>query len=201
MRLGRSRRRSTVATVSIHVRDVAQLLNSLDPSPFWDRDLDRDAARYIEDEFTDRLRADRWHLHIYARQGIAAATDLPAAIGRYYARLAASVRMQLHEEMRVGQIALGAGLAVFAICMSLRGLLRNAWTAMPTAIDEGLIVLGWIALWRPIEVLAYGWVPLYRRRRLYSRLAAVHVTVKEEAAGSTPPIGADTIAGSTSAVS
>jgi hypothetical protein len=30
------------ATVSVHVRDFAQLFNSLDPSPFWDRDLDRD---------------------------------------------------------------------------------------------------------------------------------------------------------------
>jgi hypothetical protein len=45
-----ARHRVGSATVNIHVRDVAQLFNSLDPSPFWDRDLDRDAATFIEEE-------------------------------------------------------------------------------------------------------------------------------------------------------
>ena len=37
------------AAVNIHVRDLTQLLNSLDPSPFWDRDLDPIAAEFIEE--------------------------------------------------------------------------------------------------------------------------------------------------------
>jgi hypothetical protein len=37
--------------------------------------------------------------------------------------------------------------------------------------------LAWIALWRPLEVLLYEWVPLYRRRRLYERLARLRVFV------------------------
>jgi hypothetical protein len=31
----------SVAPVRIHILELAQLYNSLDPSPFWDRDLDR----------------------------------------------------------------------------------------------------------------------------------------------------------------
>ena len=41
--------------------------------------------------------------------------------------------------------------------------------------DEGLIILAWLALWRPAEAVAYEWVPLYRRRRLYDRLATIRV--------------------------
>ena len=39
VRLGHRRRRraGNPALVNIHIRDLAQLFNSLDPSPFWDR--------------------------------------------------------------------------------------------------------------------------------------------------------------------
>jgi hypothetical protein len=46
------------ATVNIHVRDLSQMFNSLDPSPFWDRDLDRAAAEFIEEEFSEKAAAD-----------------------------------------------------------------------------------------------------------------------------------------------
>ncbi len=180
MRLFKSKSRGTSASVSIHVRDLGQMFNSFDPSPFWDRDLDRDAAGFIEDEFRDKRSADHWHLHVYAYGGAASAADLQAAIERYYERLAASVRLELREQMRVGEIALLVGVAVFSICTSLRGILQSALHGLPRALDEGLIILAWIALWRPLEALAYGWVPLFRRRRLYGRLARVQVSVRAE---------------------
>jgi hypothetical protein len=162
--------------VNIHVRDLAQLFNSFDPSPFWDRDLDREAAGFIEDEFSDKRGADHWSLHVYAHEGVASAADLRAAIERYYQRLAASALLKLREQMRVGEIALLAGAAVFSICISLQSVLHG----LPRGLDEGLIVLAWVALWRPIEILAYGWVPLHRKRRLYRRLARVQVSVRVE---------------------
>jgi hypothetical protein len=170
------RKHHDTATVNIHVRDLAQMFNSLDPSPFWDRDLDQQAAGFIEGEFSDRLRTDRWLLHVHAHEGTATAADLQAALERYYERLVASTRLSLREQTRVGEIALIAGVAVFSLCISLESALR----ALPRALDEGLIVLAWIALWRPIEMLAYGWVPLYRRRRLYDRLRRMRVSVSME---------------------
>ncbi|MGC2462340.1 MAG: hypothetical protein WA446_15430 [Steroidobacteraceae bacterium] len=182
MRPRRTARHGGTASVSIHVRDLAQMFNSLDPSPFWDRDLDREAAEFIEDEFSEKRAADQWHLHIHAHEGAASATDIQAAIEHYYERLANSVRLGLREQARIGELALLVGVAVFSICISLRGLLETALHGLPRGLDEGLIVLGWIALWRPIEVLAYGWVPLYRKRRLYQRLARIRVSVRCEPA-------------------
>ena len=182
MRLHKSKKHGTSATVNIHVRDLAQMFNSFDPSPFWDRDLDREAAEFIEDEFSDKRSADRWHLHVYARERLASAGDLRAAVTRYYTRMATAMQMRLREQLRVGEIALLAGVGIFTLCISLRGILASAIHLLPVAVDQGLIVLAWIALWRPIEVLAYGWVPLYRKLKLYKRLAAMQVTVREEAA-------------------
>jgi len=179
-------RAASAASVSIHVRDVAQMFNSLDPSPFWDRDLDRDAAEFIEEEFSEKLSAQSWHLHVHAHDGAALAADLQAAVEHYYERLAGSARYRLRDQMRVAQVALLGGVAIFLLSMTLRGVLRGMLQgSAPRMLDEGLIIIAWLALWRPVESLLYGWVPLYRKRRLYERLAAVRVSVRAEPAHAT----------------
>ncbi|MDP4361090.1 hypothetical protein QR510_31140, partial [Escherichia coli] len=44
--------------------------------------------------------------------------------------------------------------------------------------NEGLIILGWVANWRPVEIFLYEWWPLARRQNLYTRLADATVEVK-----------------------
>ena len=172
------RHRGGTATVNIHVRELAQLFNSLDPSPFWDRDLDRDAATFIEEEFSDKRAAGEWHLHVHVHEGNAPAADLQQAIENYYGRLAGTARRELREHLLLGQLALLGGIAIFMLSMGARQLLQGTLGELPRILDEGLIILAWLALWRPAEMLAYEWVPLHRKRRLYNRLAGIRVSVR-----------------------
>ena len=175
-----ARRGSAAGTVRVHVRSLAKLFNSLDPSPFWDRDLDPTAAQFIEDEFREKLAAHTWHLDVHTLEEAGLAADLQAAVEHYYDRLAASTRLRLHENLRVTELALLGGIAIFLACMMARQLLSGVLQGVPRFLNEGLIVLAWLALWRPTEALVYGWVPLYRKRRLYQRLAGIRVTVRSE---------------------
>ena len=174
----RTQRSGTSATVSIHVRDVAQMFNSLDPSPFWDRDLDKDAAQFIEEEFGEKLSAGVWHLHVHTQEGAMLESDLQAAVEHYYERLVNSARLRLRDQMRIARIALLAGLGIFLASMSARGILKGLFHQVPQMLDEGFIILAWLALWRPAEMLLYEWVPLSRTRRLYQRLAGTRVQVR-----------------------
>lgn len=171
---------SNSATVSIHVREPAQLFNSLDPSPFWDRDLDRDAAGFIEDEFDEKHAAASWHLNVHVSHGAAVAADVQQAIESYYERLTASTRRQLREQLRLAGFALLVGIGLFLVCMGLRQFLQGALPETSWVIDEGLVILTWLVLWRPTETIAYEWIPLYRRRRLYERLARIRVSIRKE---------------------
>jgi hypothetical protein len=172
------RRAAGTATVSVHVRQLAQLFNSLDPSPFWDRDLDRSAADFIEDEFRDKQSAELWHLHVFVHEGDTSASDLQTAVESYYGRLANSARLALREHLWMGQLALLGGVAIFLLSMGIRGVLSGTLGHLPPILDEGLIILAWLALWRPAEALIYGWVPFYRNRRLFERLAGMRVSVR-----------------------
>jgi hypothetical protein len=173
-----AQRAGGTATVSVHVRELAQLFNSLDPAPFWDRDLDRAAAEFIEDEFRDKQSADVWHLHVHVLEGDTSATDLQRAIESYYGRMANSARLAMREHLRLGRIALGGGLGIFLLSMGARDILGRLLGHLPVMLDQGLIVLAWLALWRPAEALIYGWVPFYRNRRLFERLAGIKVFVR-----------------------
>ncbi len=185
-RRDRAHRGSSAATVTIHVRNLAQLFNSLDPAPFWDRDLDRTAAEFIEGEFSDKRSADIWHLHVYATEGAQLAADLQAAVEHYYERLATSASLQLRDSHRIGGLTLLAGITIFLLCTTAQQLLRGLLKDVPAILDQGLIILAWLALWRPAEAIVYDWIPIYRKRRLYQRLAGIRVTVRQDTAA--PPV-------------
>jgi hypothetical protein len=169
------------AAVNIHIRELSQLFNSLDPSPFWDRDLDRDAAEFIEEEFSQKRSAETWNLYIHAHQGGASPTDLQTAIENYYGRMASAARRELREHTRSSEWTLLAGTLVFLLSMGLRSMLGGLLGTLPQIFDEGLIILAWLALWRPAEMLLYGWMPLRRKEQLYERLARIRVFVRPDA--------------------
>ena len=45
-------------------------------------------------------------------------------------------------------------------------------------VEESLLILGWVANWRPLEIFLYDWWPLVRRRDLYRRLSEAGVETK-----------------------
>ena len=180
LRHGRRRRPGSSAPVNIHIRDFSQLFNSLDPSPFWDRDLDREAAEFIEEEFSERLSAETWNLYVHTRDGGGSPPDLQTALENYYGRMASSAHRALREHLWSSEWTLVAGVIVFLFSMGVRSMLGGLLVTLPQILDEGLIILAWLALWRPAEMLLYGWMPLRRKERLYERLARIRVFVRRD---------------------
>lgn len=44
--------------------------------------------------------------------------------------------------------------------------------------EESLLILGWVANWRPLEIFLYDWWPLAQRRDLYRQLSLAAVEPK-----------------------
>ena len=76
-------------------------------------------------------------------------------------------------------MSLAIGIMFLIACLVLRRAL--VIRSLPTdraVIGEGLLILGWVAMWRPVEVLLDDWWPLARRRALLRRLAAIPIEVR-----------------------
>ena len=68
------------------------------------------------------------------------------------------------------------GLAVLGTTLLVRALLGNPGNSQVlTAIREGLLIVGWVAMWRPIEVLLFERVENHQNMALFDRLSHIEV--------------------------
>jgi hypothetical protein len=87
----------------------------------------------------------------------------------------------LRVEFERGRVSLTIGLAFLAACTGLREVLSIALpdNVFLRGLNEGLLIVGWVAMWRPLEIYLYDWWPHRRRRRLFERLARIDIEVRK----------------------
>jgi len=80
---------------------------------------------------------------------------------------------------RDGRIALATGIAFLFCCVLLRELAFSFGSgAVSDIIGEGMLIIGWVAMWRPLEIFLYEWVPVRRRCRILAKLSKMPVIVQ-----------------------
>ncbi len=119
------------------------------------------------------------HLPAAAMEDIGAG-DIEEALGRYFAYRAEIIGLDLKQLFRVGRRSLAIGLAVLAACLFASQLMASLFGAGEIArfAEEGLILFGWVANWKPIEIFLYDWWPIAQRRDLFVRLANATVEIR-----------------------
>jgi hypothetical protein len=54
--------------------------------------------------------------------------------------------------------------------------------ALSDIVGESMLIIGWVAMWRPLEIFLYEWVPLRRRCRILAKLSKMPVIVQPKSA-------------------
>lgn len=172
----------TAAPIEVRIRHLDQLFNVIDPAPFRERALDPDAAEFIVDaaEETDRRAPLAITVHLAAGAAGSEVEHVPEAIRNFFAWRADRAAHELRQLRAFGRRSLFVGLGFMALCLVVGQFLGRTWPTAPTTsvLQEGLTIIGWVALWRPLEILLYEWWPLGRRERLCRRLAEATVEVR-----------------------
>lgn len=169
--------------IEIRVNGIAQLFHTLDPFPFREKDLDREAEDYIVG-WARELPADRpFRIIVHYPDDESQtdlARDLPEAIGTYFAGRAAVIQGDLNELFRIGRRSLAIGVAILVACLVASNLASGffADTSFKKMVEESFLILGWVANWRPLEIFLYDWWPIARRRDLFRRLSTAVVERK-----------------------
>ena len=170
------------ATIELQVDKVGQLFDTLDPLPFRERDLDQEAENYIVSWARElpRHAAIRIQVHMSTAEASGEhARVLGQAVSHYFAHRAIVTSNELKELFRIGRYSLLIGLAVLGICVAGGSFMMRSHTGGPfgSVLNEGFLILGWVANWRPIEIFLYDWWPIVRRRNLFRRLATAEVII------------------------
>jgi len=169
--------------IAIRLRSVNQLFNSLDPAPFLEKDLDDNAERFINDWVRELPKKKPFYIGVYLPREEAEspeARQIPEAISNYFEERAMMIDRELRELFRVGRRSLIIGLLVLLVSFSASQIIPTfiPYAPFAHAVAESLILVGWVANWRPIEIYLYEWWPIRRRAQRYRRIAAAPVVVK-----------------------
>jgi hypothetical protein len=169
--------------IEIKLNTPEQLLNSFDPSPFNNRDLDDMAADYIIESAEEAGTRGPLGLVIDLPKDQSErdlAQNLPSALQNFFTFRASRARHQLKEMFRLGRLSLAIGLAVLGVCMLVIQLLEisQKQSTISQMTEQGLFILGWVAIWRPLEIFLYDWWPLKKRIDILDRLSAATVQIR-----------------------
>lgn len=169
------------ARIEVRLRELAQLFNSLDPSPFIDRDLDADAEEFIVSWARELPHHGELELviHLAVPPEPSRAAGAEEAVHHYFSSRADIKRRELRQLFRRGRASLLIGVAFLAACFGLGVLLRpmlpSGWNEF---VELGLHIVGWVAMWRPLEIYLYDWWPVRNDLRLFERLARMPVRLQ-----------------------
>lgn len=168
--------------IDIKVSQSRQLFDFRDPAPFRERDLDDDAVDYL------LAAADE----IPLKQPVAimiSITDEPEprlapeaivdAIGTHFRHQLEQITRKIREHLRRGQLSLAVGLSVLICFLTLAELVASLPAGAPRQIlREGFVITGWVAMWRPLELLLYDWRPMVDDRKRIARLLDAPVSIR-----------------------
>jgi len=166
------------ARISLKLRELSQLFNSMDPSPFIDRDLDHDAEEFIVSSAREAhgSRAFELVIHLGATPDGQRANEIEDAVQHYFSVRAELKRREFRLLLRRGHSVLAIGLLFLTSCLFLSGMVAKlSPPAVAEILHEGLIIVGWVAMWRPLEIYLYDWWPLRKEGLDLQRLAQMRV--------------------------
>lgn len=172
--------RNQTYAIEVQVTSIDQLFNSLDPFPFRERDLDKSAEDYIVGWAREVPSTGTMTLVIHlpkAQADMWSEREAELAFHHYFDYRADTVGRELRELFRVGRRSLAIGIAVLLTSVALSGfsIATLGREGLMRFVNEGLIILGWVSNWRPLEIFLYDWWPIAGQRRLYVRLAKATV--------------------------
>ena len=174
---------SDYVTIEVRVADLNQLFNAIDPSPFLDRDLDRNVEEFIVGWATENSRSTPLGLlvHVDRIPGAPAEPELLRdAVHGFFKNRALNSRRRLRAMFRTGRISLVIGLVFLGTFFTVSALITRLWpgAGFGGLTRAGLVIGGWVAMWRPLEVFLYDWWPIYAEARLFDRLGTMPVRIE-----------------------
>ena len=166
--------------IEVRVGELRQLFNAIDPSPFRERDLDPAAEAFVVDWSRALPTNARLALLVHLDRGAGMAdeaTILRDAIHEFFSQRAASTRTGLRQLLRRGRISLAIGLAFLGVSIGIGDVLSDSGSRLAQVLRESLLIGGWVAMWRPLEIFLYDWWPVREDARLFDRLSAMPVRI------------------------
>jgi hypothetical protein len=167
--------------IELRIVELSELFNSMDPTPFHHRNLDSDAEDFLESWALGFPQDSHFKIivHIERMPQEDPCALVTEAIHNYFEYKSERSKSNLRQLLLEGRVSLLIGLGFLGVCLLgadilAAGFANNTFLRL---LKESLLIGGWVAMWRPIQIFLYGWWPIVRRGRIYRNLGRAIVQV------------------------
>ena len=170
----------TVAEIILRLQHPDQLLIAPGSVFHNKRRLNADAEEYLIEESSIQPHHTYISLQLHLRAGTAdRVQDITNAIRQHFAYKKKKSERQLAQTLRLGWRSLLIAIVFLGILASLTFIMVRLLPqgGVTIVLQEILIVLGWVALWRPADLLLYEWRSFKKEVNLFARLEKCEVDV------------------------
>lgn len=172
----------TPGLIEVKLTELKQFFNSMDPSPFHERDLDEDAEEFIVSWAQEHPQQQNLRLVLHLTKPPSDTADsqhlVADSVAHYFDYRARMTQREFKRLMREGRASFVIGLLFLIACQFTASLITPPAGNWQTVAREGLTIIGWVAMWKPLNICLYSWWPILTRRRLYQRLSRMPVEVR-----------------------
>jgi hypothetical protein len=168
-----------VLHIDIKIKKINQLFNSFDPSPFLEKDLDDDAFEYIVSSVAEHpiKTKQKIVIHIpHTQRAKISEIEIKRGIHNFFEYKKLIAHRSIKSKLKEGQFSFLIGIVFLVACT-----LFSEYVSLHThslgmkIVAEGLLIGGWVAMWKPISDLLYEWWPIWKDKRVYNKISQMDV--------------------------
>jgi hypothetical protein len=168
--------------INIKIRKINQLFNSFDPSPFLEKDLDDDAFEYIISSISEHSLKTKQKIIIHipmTQRSKLSEVEIRRAIHNFFEYKKILAERSIKLKLKEGQLSFIVGISFLVICLGIGEYIKSiAENAITYIIFEGLLIGGWVAMWKPISDILYEWWPIWKEKRIYHKISEMDIEFK-----------------------
>ncbi len=162
---------------AIRVNTVDELFEPFDARPIAERSLRYEVRQFLLDEW-ELVRPGRpiLHIRIAAAERPAGDHDQVREAIRSDFRSYTKPFRHANPLTRHDRLAIWAGILIFLLTIAVSTILdRESTDVLVAGISQGIVVIGWVALWDPAARIVSESVPHHFTRKRYAELTEVEL--------------------------
>ena len=79
-------------------------------------------------------------------------------------------------KIKEGQLSFIVGIVFLVLCLGtgeyIQSHFSNTWTYIAA---QGLLIGGWVAMWKPISDILYEWWPIWKEKRIFHKISEMDI--------------------------
>lgn len=174
-------RDETISTITLRLKDQRHLFVSSETPPYGVDGLPISGMEYLVSQLSNVKKHDASRiaisLPVYLLESLRL-SDIRRQIFTLCNYKIEQIENEKREVTREGLHALQSGGFFLAVSLILATLVQKL-ELLPNLLQEfaveGLLILGWVGLWHPIELLIYGLWPYQKEKRIYEHISQMDV--------------------------